>query len=122
MPRFLTDPDVTGVEKLSIWPPTESWFEEAYAPLPHLDASGEGLGWQPKEIQYPHTPFFVVQAFVQETCFRPSAYPISRGGAGLWLVCFAVRVSGPLGLTWLMLPTPSRPVVFSNSSRLSSTQ
>lgn len=56
MPRFLTDPDVTGVEKLSIWPPTESWFEEAYVPLPHLDACGEGLGRQSNKVNtHTHT-------------------------------------------------------------------
>ena len=40
LPRFLTDPDVPGVEKLAIWTPTDAWLECPYEPLPHLDAGG----------------------------------------------------------------------------------
>lgn len=50
--RFLTDPDVPGVEKLAIWTPTDAWLEQPYEPLPHLDAGGlektnpNGLLWR----------------------------------------------------------------------------
>ena len=97
MPRFLTDPDVTGVEKLSIWPPTESWFEEAYAPLPHLDASCEGLGWQPKEIQYPHTPFFGSTSLCPGDMLPPFSISYIKGwrrSLACLLCCEGIRTLG----------------------------
>lgn len=44
--RFLTDADIPGTEKLSIWLPTEAWLEAPYEPLPPLvddDVEGPSL-------------------------------------------------------------------------------
>ncbi len=35
-PRFRTDPNDPGTEKLSVWPPMESFLEAKYAQLDHL--------------------------------------------------------------------------------------
>lgn len=41
--RFLTDADIPGTEKLSIWLPTEAWLEAPYEALPPLvDDDSEG--------------------------------------------------------------------------------
>lgn len=47
--RFLTDADLPGTEKLSVWPPTDAWLQAKYVQLPHLhpDADGVALKWLP---------------------------------------------------------------------------